>query len=115
MGDRDVVVVLGEEPHYQWKKFTNEVVEALNTLGVKRAITLGAFIGQVAHTLPVPLVGSANSGNLGGIRSSSLEQSNVDLATQFVKMIVSQRAFQANTRTVSVTNELMANLVNLGA
>ena len=60
MGDQDVVVVLGEEPHYQWKKFTNELVEALNTLGVKRVITLGAFIGQVAHTLPVPLVGSAN-------------------------------------------------------
>jgi len=60
MGDRDVVVVLGEEPHYQWKKFTSELVEALNTLGVKRAITMGAFIGQVAHTLPVPLVGSAN-------------------------------------------------------
>ncbi len=62
-----------------------------------------------------PLIGAANTGNLGGIRSSSLEESNVDLATQFVKMIVSQRAFQANTRTVSVTNELMANLVNLGA
>ena len=59
MGDRDVVVVLGEEPHYQWKTFTNELVEALNTLGVQRAITMGAFIGQVAHTLPVPLVGSA--------------------------------------------------------
>jgi proteasome assembly chaperone (PAC2) family protein len=60
MGDRDVVVVLGEEPHYQWKTFTNELVEALNTLGVTRVVTMGAFIGQVAHTLPVPLVGSAD-------------------------------------------------------
>ena len=61
-----------------------------------------------------PLISGANSGNLGRIRSSSLEQSNVDLAEQFVKLIVSQRAFQANTRTVSVANELMGNLVNLG-
>jgi hypothetical protein len=57
--DRDLVVLLGEEPNYKWKAFTREVVEALTTLGVTRAVTLGAFIGQVAHTLPVPLIGTA--------------------------------------------------------
>jgi hypothetical protein len=57
--ERDVVVVLGEEPHYRWKAFTNDLVESLSALGVSRAITVGAFIGQVAHTLPVPLVGSS--------------------------------------------------------
>lgn len=56
---RDLVVMLGEEPNYKWKAFTNELVEALTTLGVAKVVTLGAFIGQVAHTLPVPLVGSA--------------------------------------------------------
>lgn len=57
--ERDLVVLLGEEPNYKWKAFTNELVEALVTLGVKQAVTLGAFIGQVAHTLPVPLIGSS--------------------------------------------------------
>lgn len=57
--ERDLVVLLGEEPNYKWKAFTGAVVEALQALGVVRAVTLGAFIGQVAHTLPVPLVGSA--------------------------------------------------------
>lgn len=61
-----------------------------------------------------PIIAAANSGNLGSIRSSSLEKSNVDLAQQFVNLIVSQRAFQANTRTVSVANELLSNLVSLG-
>ena len=61
-----------------------------------------------------PVLAPAGSGNLGTIRSSSLEKSNVDLAQQFVNLIVSQRAFQANTRTVSVANELLANLVALG-
>lgn len=61
-----------------------------------------------------PVIAAANSGNLGSIRSSSLEKSNVDLAQQFVNLIVSQRAFQANTRTVSVANELLASLVSLG-
>jgi len=56
---RDLVVLLGEEPNYKWKAFTTELVDALLTLGVGKVVTLGAFIGQVAHTLPVPLVGSA--------------------------------------------------------
>lgn len=56
---RDIVLVLGEEPHYRWKAFTSDLVEALQSLGVTRAVTMGAFIGQVAHTLPVPLVGAA--------------------------------------------------------
>ena len=60
------------------------------------------------------LIGTAGSGSFGSIRAGSLEQSNVDLAAQFVKLIVNQRAFQANTRTVSTANELMANLVSLG-
>jgi hypothetical protein len=58
-GERDIVVVIGEEPHYRWKTFSRALVEALGSLGVTRAVTLGAFIGQVAHTLPVPLIGSA--------------------------------------------------------
>lgn len=56
---QDLVVVLGEEPNYKWKSFIAELVEALQALGVKKAVTLGAFIGQVPHTLPVPLVGSS--------------------------------------------------------
>ncbi len=61
-----------------------------------------------------PIIAAANSGNLGAIRASALEKSNVDLAQQFVNLIVGQRAFQANTRTVSVANELLSNLVSLG-
>jgi hypothetical protein len=57
--DHDIVVVLGEEPHYRWKSFSADLVEAFRTLGVTRAVTIGAFVGQVAHTVPVPLVGSA--------------------------------------------------------
>ncbi|MDH3685679.1 MAG: flagellar hook protein FlgE [Myxococcales bacterium] len=61
-----------------------------------------------------PLVGAAGTGQFGSVRSNSIEQSNVDLAAQFIRLIMNQRAFQANTRTVSTTNELLANLVQLG-
>jgi len=40
--ERDLVVVLGEEPHHGWRSFTNELVEALQRLGVRRAVTMGA-------------------------------------------------------------------------
>ena len=81
-------------------------VEGLSAIGDNNLLETRAS-GQA-------LVGSPGSGSYGSIRSGSLEQSTVDLAAQFVKLIVNQRAFQANTRTVSVTNELMANLVSLG-
>jgi len=81
-------------------------VEGLSEIG-------GSQVIESVESGP-PVLAPANSGNLGTIRSSSLEKSNVDLAQQFVNLIVSQRAFQANTRTVSVANELLANLVALG-
>jgi flagellar hook protein FlgE len=61
-----------------------------------------------------PLIGAPRSSTFGSIRSNHIEQSNVDLAAQFIRLILQQRAFQANTRTVSTTNELLANLVQLG-
>lgn len=61
-----------------------------------------------------PIIGEPRSGSLGSIRASALEQSNVDLANEFVRLIVNQRAFQANTRTISTTNELLGQLVQLG-
>jgi flagellar hook protein FlgE len=60
------------------------------------------------------VVGSPNQGSFGTIRSGFLELSNTDLAEEFVKLIISQRSFQANTRTISATNELLASLVVLG-
>jgi flagellar hook protein FlgE len=62
-----------------------------------------------------PIIGSPNQASFGAIRSGFLELSNTDLAEEFVKLIISQRAFQANTRTITTTNELLANLVVLGA
>lgn len=62
-----------------------------------------------------PIIGSPNQSGIGAIRSGFLELSNTDLAEEFVRLIISQRAFQANTRTITTTNELLANLVVLGS
>jgi flagellar hook protein FlgE len=50
---------------------------------------------------------------LGSIAPNSLEQSNVDIATEFVKMITTQRGFQANSKIITVTDQMLAELINL--
>lgn len=52
----------------------------------------------------------AGSSGTGSIVSSSLEQSNVDLASELTDMIVAQRAYQANTRVISTADELLDKL-----
>jgi len=50
---------------------------------------------------------------LGSISSNSLEQSNVDIATEFVRMISTQRGFQANSKIITVTDQMLAELINI--
>lgn len=57
-GEQDVVIVLGEEPRLQWKRFCRLISGALRDLGVTQIVTFGAFLGQVPHTLDVPIIGS---------------------------------------------------------
>lgn len=61
---RDVLAVLGEEPHLRWRRFARSIVEILEEEEVEEVVLLGAFIGQVAHTLPVPIVGVATDPEL---------------------------------------------------
>jgi proteasome assembly chaperone (PAC2) family protein len=55
---RDLVVVTGPEPHARWKMYSTDLIGVLKALGLRQAVTMGAFVGQVPHTLPVPLMGS---------------------------------------------------------
>ena len=60
-----------------------------------------------------PIISTPGTSGTGTILSNTLELSNVDLAEEFVKMILSQRGFQANSRVISTSDELMVELVNL--
>ena len=51
--------------------------------------------------------------SLGTIQSNMLEMSNVDLSEEFTEMIVAQRGFQANTRIITTSDEILQELVNL--
>ncbi|WP_280768976.1 flagellar basal body rod protein FlgG [Salipaludibacillus daqingensis] len=58
-------------------------------------------------------LGSSGTGGRGGMVGSALEMSNVDLSEEFAEMIVSQRGFQANTRMITTSDEILQELVNL--
>lgn len=60
-----------------------------------------------------PIIGSPETSGLGRVLSNALELSNVDLAEEFVRMITAQRGFQANSRIITTTDELMQEVVNL--
>ncbi|HHY44383.1 MAG TPA: flagellar hook protein FlgE [Firmicutes bacterium] len=58
-------------------------------------------------------IGEAGTAGRGTIAPSSLEMSNVDLSEEFTQMIITQRGFQANSRIITVSDELLQELVNL--
>ncbi|MGA1869006.1 MAG: flagellar hook protein FlgE [bacterium] len=60
-----------------------------------------------------PIISQTVGGNVGNIMASALESSNVDLGAQFMKMIVVQRAYQANARVITTSDQLLNEVVNL--
>lgn len=60
-----------------------------------------------------PITGLANTGGKGSIASNSLEGSNVDLATEFVKMITTEKGFQANSKTITTVDQMLTVLIQL--
>jgi len=59
------------------------------------------------------IIGGAGDGGRGVIVSHALEHSNVDIAEEFVKLISAQRAFQANSRVITTSDQLLMEVVNL--
>ncbi|MDR3264944.1 MAG: flagellar hook-basal body complex protein, partial [Synergistaceae bacterium] len=58
-------------------------------------------------------IDAAMVGGAGTISSGSLEMSNVDLTEEFTHLIIAQRGFQANTRVVTVSDQILEEVVNM--
>lgn len=67
----------------------------------------------LASAGPLTTPGSPGAAGLGKLESGALELSNVDLANEFSTLITTQRAFQANTRIITTSDEVLQELVNL--
>jgi flagellar hook protein FlgE len=59
------------------------------------------------------LISAPNTASLGSIAPSTLEMSNVDLAGEFVEMITTQRAYQANSKVITTSDEILQELINI--
>ena len=67
----------------------------------------------VSNNSGAAIVGESGIGGLGKINSGFLEMSNVDLADQFTDMIVTQRGFQANSKSITTADQLLQELLTL--
>lgn len=60
-----------------------------------------------------PTIGTPGTGGRGRVTSNALEMSNVEMASEFVRMITTQRAYQANARVITTSDELLSELMML--
>ena len=76
-------------------------------------IVAGENLFEVSNNSGLPNIGPAAEAGRGTIFAGTLEMSNVDLAEQFTDMIITQRGFQANSRTIKTSDQMLQELINL--
>lgn len=74
---------------------------------------VGGNLFSVTRLSGAPITSKPGTNGLGSLSPNSLEQSNVDIATEFVRMIMTQRGFQANSKIITVTDQMLSDLINL--
>ena len=99
--------------------YTNGQNQTLDTLRISMFGNEGGLVRQ-GDTLFVgspnsddAIATTANAAGAGTVRSGQLENSNVDIAREFVNLIEAQRGFQANSRVITTTDEILAELMNI--
>lgn len=81
-----------------------------NNAGLEK---VGGNLYQDSRNSGDPVLGRAGQQGYGTISNGRLEMSNVDLSYEFTEMITTQRGFQANSRIISTSDEILQELVNL--
>lgn len=76
-------------------------------------IKQGNNLYQYSNNSGEPQIGIAGTAGRGPISPGALEMSNVDLSEEFTQMIITQRGFQANSRIITASDEMLQELVNL--
>jgi flagellar hook protein FlgE len=74
---------------------------------------MGGNLFQATRTSGVPTMGQPATADRGTVVAGALEQSNVDMASEFIRMIAAQRGFQANSKTLTTADSLLAELMTI--
>jgi len=75
--------------------------------------SIGGNLYNATPSAGQAVVGAPGTGGLASVTSGALEQSNVDLSTQLVDMIAAQRAFEANSKTITTADTLLSELIQM--
>ena len=87
--DRDAVLLLGVEPNYRWRAFTEIVTGLARDLGVELFVTLGALLADVPHTRAAPVTGAASDLSL--VEELGLQASRYEGPTGIVGVLHSTK------------------------
>jgi flagellar hook protein FlgE len=79
----------------------------------KGLVKLGSNRYGESQAAGLPNIGVAATGGRGSLIGSAIEQSNVDMAQEFTSMILAQRGYQANSKTITVSDELLVETLNM--
>ncbi len=73
----------------------------------------GSDLYQRTNNSGIPVIGQPASGGRGSISAGYLEQSNVDISTEFSTLIITQRGFEANTKVVTTVDQMLQQLMSM--
>ncbi|WP_127783026.1 flagellar hook-basal body complex protein [Rhodococcus sp. X156] len=76
-------------------------------------VKVGETQFQTSINSGAPQIGNPGEGGRGSMTSGYLEMSNVDLASELTNLIISQRGFQANSRVITTSDEVLQSLINI--
>ncbi len=99
--------------------FTNGQVEPRYQLAMsnfnnpKGLLKLGRNLYAETTASGLPAEGVANSGGRGAVMGAALEASNVDIATEFTNMMVFERGYQANSRVITTSDQMIQEALSL--
>jgi len=99
--------------------FSNGIVKTLGQVMLAEfnnpsgLVRMGNNMYDVTGNSGIPIISSPGDSSNSKIAPGGLEQSNVDLADEFTKMIMAQRGFQANARVITTSDEFLNDVVNL--
>ncbi len=94
-------------------KYTIAQIAIASFQNPKGLSAIGDSLFQATLNSGDPEVGLAASGSRGEVSGGQLESSNVDIAFEFTRLIVAQRGFSANARTITVSDQILEELTNI--
>jgi flagellar hook protein FlgE len=117
-GAGDLVKVSVDEKGFVNVLYTNSMTQKIAQVALAKFASLGG-LDKVGSSLFSETIASGqavidpSSLSSNKISANSLEQSNVDMADQLVKMITTQRAYTANSKTITAADQLMQDTLNI--